>query len=296
MAKKNMEKVSIIMPSNRILSPLTKITYKSAIQQNYQNVEFLIYINGLSIKKKDSIINFLKDSNIFNHKIKYIYSFKKISPGEARLKLIEISSGNLIIFIDSDDIADINLISSKMKLAKNKNLDIICCSAYTFSNLNEYKSGFMNERKYAISLMLLNLFGNSFLPLSVNLIPNSGTLIRRKIKNDYVFKNYPQCNHEDFLFYQELLKCSKQVALIEKPLISYSIHRKTLTGNKIKSRIWHAKAISQLANISLIKSLFLSLIGCLIILPLIFILEKIRNLLNNDKSGKINISFQYYRK
>ena len=42
MKNNNIEKVSIIMPSNNILSPLTEISYKFSIQQDYKNLEFLI--------------------------------------------------------------------------------------------------------------------------------------------------------------------------------------------------------------------------------------------------------------
>ena len=282
------------MPSNHLLSPLTEISYKFSIQQDYKNLEFLIYLNGMSSINKELIIAFLNKNNIFNHKIVYLYSSNKVLPGEARSKLINISKGELIIFIDADDIPKTNLVSSKIKIASNKNFDIICSSANTFSNLRQYKAGLMKLRSYAIPLTILTLFKNSFVPLSVNLIPNSGTMIRRKSKNKGYLESYPISKHEDFLFYLNLLSTSQNIALIEKPLIAYNINKNTLTGNKILSKIWHAKAISSSRGIPLIKSLLITISGILILLPMIFFLEKIRLILKRDLFKKTKVTLNYY--
>ena len=292
MKNNNIEKVSIIMPSNNILSPLTEMSYKFSIQQDYKNLEFLIYLNGMTLINKEKIINFLNKNNIYKHDIIILYSNYKVSPGKARSELIKASHGDLIVFIDSDDIPKTNLISSKMKLAYDKDLDIICCSANTFSNLRQYQIGSMKLRTYAISLSFLALFGNTFVPLAVNLIPNSGTMIRRKIKNKDVLQRYPNARHEDFIFYLLLMKNPQYIALIEKPLIAYNVNKQTLTGNKLLSKIWHAKAISKARNIPLINSVLLTLFGIFILMPVIFVLEKIRLILKT-KSGQNKISFKY---
>ena len=290
-----MEKVSIIMPSNHILSPLTEISYKNSVQQNYQNLEFLIFINGMNSLNKEKIIEFLKNNNIYNHKIVHLYSSKEVLPGEARSKLISISKGELIVFLDADDIPKTNLVSSKIKIANDKNIDIICSSAYTFSNLRGYKLGLMRLRSYAIPLSILTLFGNSFVPLAVNLIPNSGTMIRRKIKNKKYLDYYPKDKHEDFVFYLNLLTTSQNIALIDKPLIAYNVTRNSLTGNKLLSKIWHAKAISSARKLPLIYSLLLTLVGVIFLLPIIFILEKTRYILNKEIFKETKVSFNYYR-
>ena len=283
------------MPSNHILSPLTEISYKFSVQQDYKNLEFLIYLNGMSSINKEKIIAFLNEHNIYKHEIVYLYSSKKVIPGEARSKLIKIAKGELIVFLDADDIPKTNLVSSKIKIANHKNIDIICSSANTFSNLRQYKLGLMKLRSYAIPLSILTLFGNSFLPLAINLIPNSGTMIRRKIKNKKYLESYPKSNHEDFVFYLNLLTTSQNIALIDKPLIAYSINRNSLTGNKFLSKIWHAKAISSARKIPIIYSLLLTIIGILFVLPIIFILEKIRLILNREVFKKREINFNYYR-
>ena len=292
MKNNSIEKVSVIMPSNNILSPLTEISYKFSIQQDYKNLEFLIYLNGMTLINKEKIITYLNKHNIYKHEIIILYANYKVSPGKARSELIKASHGDLIVFIDSDDIPKTNLISSKMKLANDKDLDIICCSANTFSNLKQYQLGSMKLRTYAIPLSFLALFGNTFVPLAVNLIPNSGTMIRRKIKNKDILQRYPNGRHEDFIFYLLLLKNPQYIALIEKPLIAYNINKRTLTGNKLLSKIWHAKAISTARNITIINSLLLTLLGVFVLMPVIFIFEKIRLFFKN-KSGQNKISFKH---
>ena len=74
MKNNNIEKVSIIMPSNNILSPLTEMSYKFSIQQDYKNLEFLIYLNGMTLLNKEKIINYLNKHNIYKHDIIILYS------------------------------------------------------------------------------------------------------------------------------------------------------------------------------------------------------------------------------
>ena len=138
----------------------------------------------------------------------------------------------------------------------------------------------------------MNLFPNS-IPLSINLIPNSGTLVRRNNFNKKIFFKYPFCKHEDFIFYIKLLNFAKCIALIEKPLIAYNVNRKTLTGNKLVSKIWHARAISKVKKISFFRSITITLFGIFITLPIIFFLGKLRIVLNKKKYK--NISFHFKR-
>ena len=88
------------------------------------------------------------------------------------------------------------------------------------------------------------------------------------------------------------MKNPQYIALIEKPLIAYNVNKQTLTGNKLLSKIWHAKAISKARNIPLINSVLLTLFGVFILMPIIFLLEKIRLLLKT-KSGQNKISFKH---
>ena len=281
-------KVSIIIPSNKPLNQISRISYKHAIQQDYPYIELIIFLNGITKNEYKAVVSYLDKNNIYNHEIINYYSRKRISPGIARSKLINISKGNFIIFLDSDDIPNKQLISKKIKLAIKKNVDIICSSAYIFSNFEQYKNGFMKQRTYVVPLIILTLFLNSFVPLSVNLIPNSGTLIRKRKSNKYIFKNYPKNKHEDFIFYMNIIHHINSIALIEEPLIAYYINRKTLTGNKIISKLWHAKAISNITNNSLLKSILITIIGISLISPLIYLLEKMRILF---KKNKKEISF-----
>ena len=271
-----LKKVSVVIPSNKPLNQITKISYKFIVQQTYRNIELLIYLNGINKKERKLVINYFEKLNIYNHKIICFYSKKQITPGLARLKLINESSGEYIIFIDADDIPDINLISYKMNFANKENSDIVCSSANIFSNIKEYKYEKMKIRSYFIKLMFLTLFRRSFLPLTINLMPNSGTLVKKNLSNKSILENYPNYKHEDFIFYLSLINNIKTISIIEKPLISYYVSRKTMTGNKLLSRIWHAKAVTYYKKIPLFYSILLTLFGVLFSQPLIFLFENAR--------------------
>ena len=289
-------KVSVILPSNRPLSDLTKVSYKSIIQQKYRNIEVLIFLNGISKKECDLILEFLFQNNIHNHTINHFYNKDPILPGNVRSELLNFSSGEYIIFLDADDIPDINLISIKIECAKKFKVDMVCSNAYTFSKVSDYKSGEMYKRNYSISILTLKYFRNSLIPLAINLVPNSGTLIRKTKYNKKILANYPKSRHEDFLFYLELISHVNGIALIQIPLISYHINRNTLTGNKIISKIWHVKALFKVKRIPFIKSIILTLSGVLLLSPIFFILNKIISIFNMIRDRKNDILHVVFKK
>ena len=60
---------SIIMPSCHKLTSINKICFENSIKQNYEDVEFLIFVNGINRKEYNNLMRFLETKNIYNHKI-----------------------------------------------------------------------------------------------------------------------------------------------------------------------------------------------------------------------------------
>ena len=114
--KKNL--ASIITTSCHKLTSNNKSCYENSIKQNYENVEFLIFVNGIDKNEYFKLLEFLEKKNIYNHKIKSLYSKSRVAIGKARRDLLKISNGEYIIFLDSDDIPSKNLISKKVEISK----------------------------------------------------------------------------------------------------------------------------------------------------------------------------------
>ena len=239
-----MPSVSIVCPVHRPLNKLSKLAFISILKQNYKKLFIYFCFNGLSSVDIESLKSFITSSNIHSHILYFEASNDLLSPGAARILALKSIDSDYIVFIDSDDIAEENLVSSKVEIASKLNLDLVISSAYTFESIDDvlYNLHGLKLRSYILPLIALHLFNGTWLPYAINLIPNSGTLFRR-MPFDKILQNYPTARHEDFIFYSKLLLHSPRIGVIKSPLISYFISRKTTTGNKLLSRIWHAEAI-----------------------------------------------------
>lgn len=115
-------KVSIIMPiynrGNKISQAIN-----SVLNQNYKNIELILINDGstdnteeicLKYKKKDKRIIYLKIENS--------------GPGGARNKGIDISTGKYIMFIDSDDYYDVNMVEIMVSCINNKQQECVICN------------------------------------------------------------------------------------------------------------------------------------------------------------------------
>ena len=267
---------SIIMPSCHKLTSINKICYENSIKQNYENVEFLIFINGIDKKEYNKLIGFLENKNIYNHKIKSLYSKKRVAAGKARRDLLKISSGEYIVFLDSDDIPSKILISNKVEISKKNDSNIVFCNA----KLNKKKSlrNSSLHRNYYIYLSRFKKFFNYQLFEGINLFPNSGTLIKKNSKNMVLLNKYPICRHEDFIFYKKLISINKEFTVTNQYLISYNVCN-TLTSNKLRSRFWHFKSLTEELKRPAINAFFIIINGFIIIIFIrfLFAISTVRN-------------------
>ena len=97
---------------------------ESIINQSYRNIEIILWDNASTDNSK-KIIERYKDKNI-----KYFRNPTKENLYRARNRAIDVSSGNLIAFLDSDDWWEKNYLSSRKKVFNNPNID------FFYSNTN----------------------------------------------------------------------------------------------------------------------------------------------------------------
>ncbi|MBO8240481.1 glycosyltransferase family 2 protein [Prochlorococcus marinus XMU1412] len=262
--KKNL--ASIIMPSCHKLTSKNKICYENSIKQNYGNVEFLIFVNGIDKKKYYKLLDFLENKNIYNHKIKSLYSKSRVAIGKARRELLKISNGEYIIFLDSDDIPSKSIIKDKVLISKLNNSNIIFSNAKLHKN-SPSKKRKINNRNYFRYLIRFKKIFNHQIFEGINLFPNSGTLIKKTREISKLLEFYPICNHEDFIFYKKLIAINKEFTISNKYLISYNVGNSS-TSNKLKSRIWHFNCLIKELNRNFIQAIISIFIGSLIIIIL----------------------------
>jgi len=98
----------------------------SILNQKYSNFEIIFYDNFSDDRSKEIILGFE------DKRIKYFYSYNKLSLYQARNKALVNASGNIIAFLDVDDWWDKNYLSSRASLFNDDDKDFFYCNRYTF--------------------------------------------------------------------------------------------------------------------------------------------------------------------
>ena len=94
----------------------------------------------------------------------------------------------------------------------------------------------------------------------------------------FLLNQYPLCKHEDFIFYKRLISINKEFTITNQYLISYNVGN-SFTSNKLRSRIWHFKSLTEELNRPAINAFFIIINGFIIIIFIrfLFAISKVRN-------------------
>lgn len=129
-----MDKVSIIVPIYNEEENLKKCI-DSLINQTYNNLE-IILINDGSTDKSKKIIDSYQDKRIIAiHK-------KNTGIGDTRNTGIDKSTGDYIMFVDSDDYIELNCVETLVKKAKEDNVDLVIANYYLDTPSKTYEIKF----------------------------------------------------------------------------------------------------------------------------------------------------------
>lgn len=211
--------ISIVMPlynSERYIES----TLKSVLDQTYKNFELIIIDDG-SI---DLGPNIIKKYSKCDKRIKYYRNKKNMGVSFSRNRGIELSSGEWIAFIDSDDKWKSNKLEVQIKYASsNKSEFIFTGSAFVDENDKLYPGIYSVPMKVNYKSLLKS-----------NYISCSSVLIKKKYLK--VNKFGRDDIHEDYACWLRILKNENICAHgISKPLLVYRVSRNSKSGNKIKS-------------------------------------------------------------
>lgn len=124
-----MDKVSIIVPVYNASKTIRRCV-ESIIHQSYSNLEIILVDDGSS----DDSLSICEDISKIDNRVK-IFAQKNAGVAVARNKGIDNSTGEWLMFVDSDDWIELNTVQSMLKLIGSKET-----SYGVYSFLNEYFS------------------------------------------------------------------------------------------------------------------------------------------------------------
>lgn len=223
-----MSKVSIILPVYNVENYLDRCM-NSIINQTFTNIEIIAINDGST----DGSLKILKK---YSSKDKRISIIDKKNTGVSDCRNIGIykCSGDYIIFVDSDDWIDINMVEKMLNEAQKNNSDVVMCSYISeFKNNSKEKEINTDGKLIYEQNDLRDLHRRLVGPINSELSkPQSldslgtvwGKLYKSSLikKNNYKFISLKEIGSaEDTLFNIYVFKDINRLSFIDKPYYHY---------------------------------------------------------------------------
>ena len=226
------ELVSIIVPVYNSQDFISRCL-ESLVRQSYSSIEILVIDDGSTDNSKNIIKKYLE-------KYKNIFYFYKENGGQASARNlgIDLSKGDYICFVDSDDIISLDFCKLMVEKDIKESADIVSCNIMEeigdIKIIHSYKTKSNSKREFMIKLnspcnLLIkkNIFKNSIIKFPIG----------------YIF--------EDIAIIPALVLLANNVAHVDQPLYVYIRREDSTTGSKvfIKKHLDIIKAIDHLVNL-----------------------------------------------
>ena len=229
--------VSIIMPAYNAEDTI-KESVKSVLDQTYTNWELLIADDCSSDTTREILNSYAKIDN----RILPVFLNENGGPARARNASLQKSSGELIAFLDSDDM----WLSNKLE---------ICIEALIASNAAICFTGFRRVSSdgdkigHYISVPESTTYKKV---LGGNVIATSTVLINKSLSGDFRMK---ETFYDDFDCWLQILKSGRSAIGVDIDLMRYRVLEGSVSRNKFKSSIEVWKALRNLEKIRLLPAI-----------------------------------------
>lgn len=217
--------VSIIIPIYNSEKNIKKCL-ESIINQTYTNLEIILIDDG-STDNSIEVCQEYKDDRI------KVYKEKNSGPSTARNLGLKQCNGNYIVFVDSDDYIEKNMIEIMLKEIKSDDYDICICGYYLVSNSLKKKINITINDNKNFKEIVFDYKNNVY-----------GYLWNKMLKKNIIEKKFREdisiC--EDELFLLDNSNYIKKITFVKEPLYNYISNESSL----INSCILSDKKISEL--------------------------------------------------
>lgn len=221
-----MIKVSVIVAiynSEKYISDCVK----SIIEQSYDNLEIILVDDGST----DGSLSLCKSFEQADRRIK-VFNFENGGVSKARNEGFKLCSGDYVLFVDSDDSLEKQMIETLVNCSNNGKIDIVQCGYYRV-----YHGG--NKEKCFVYDSLLEgqdqFYKHVFPPFKT--ISNSiwSKLIRRKACSGVLFDPAIRIG-EDLKFIIEVLSNCESIRLVPFCLYNYYVRQESVTNSSFSEK------------------------------------------------------------
>lgn len=209
----------------------------SALKQSYKNIEIIIIDDENSVISKKILLSIKKKSK----KIKVLQTRKNKGVSFARNFGISHASGNLIAFLDSDDIWKRDKLTMQVDYMNKNKIDLCYTNYYAFADKKIiYKVKIKKSLNYN---QLLNEC-----PISC-----SSVLLKKNILDKNKFKDLK--TKEDYELWLRIAKKKYRFGGINKFLTGYRVRNNSLSSNHLNKLANAFKIYNKYNNFSIIRSI-----------------------------------------
>jgi glycosyltransferase involved in cell wall biosynthesis len=212
-------KVSVVIPAYNV-SAFIGETLDSVAAQKFRDFEVIVVNDG-----SPDTVNFERAIRPHRENIIYIKQ-ASLGAGAARNTAIKHARGEIIAFLDGDDIWLPEFLSSQIAYL-GRGFDMVYCDAQQFGTRSALRRTFMES---APSSGEVN--AGSLLDLRCNVITSGTVALKTAIVRAGSFEN-ERTSAEDFHLWVRMAKSGARIGYQEKVLLKYRVHLDSLSGDSI---------------------------------------------------------------
>lgn len=218
-------KISVIVPVFNAEKYLNQCI-DSIIHQTIKDLEILLINDGST----DHSLKICREYEKKDSRI-HVIDKKNSGPSNTRNLGIEKSTGDYILFVDSDDYIEKTMLEEMYQKIIEEKVDVVRCNIKKYKNETDYQVENMYElANKKITKEQIGKILSHFLTLKENLGCYSVLLLTKK---SVVQKfNSSICFMEDYDYYARLLLNIKSIYFLDKPFYHYRYNEVGLSKNK----------------------------------------------------------------
>lgn len=239
--------VSVIIPVYNVEKYIDK-TLASVFAQTYKHLE-IVLVDDQSEDRSSEIIKKYQETH---PEIVYFLQPTNKGAGYARNKALELSRGQYVAFLDSDDMWKPEKVEKQVQILKEKN-GSFCFTAIEMIDGDDKVIKEKRKVKEEINYKFL---------LSNTMIPTSGVMIDRCVKGD--FRMHLRRGGQDYATWLKLLRDGGLAYGIDEALVDYRITGDSLSSNKLASvrQIWEIQTQEEgISKSMVIKNLLIWMVN-----------------------------------
>ncbi|QJE31637.1 glycosyltransferase [Heyndrickxia coagulans] len=245
-----MPKVSIILPVFNVSNYIRKCLISIIEQKGFKDYEVIIVNDGTEDDSIDKIIDLID----FYNNIKLINKSNG-GVGQARNIGISRSIGQYILFVDSDDWLEKDMIYTMYKRAVNTNSEIVICGAnkaYEDNSIEKMELGNLPRDSFPKDEVIKTFLNRNF--LIGNFLWNK--LIKRDLLvSNNIFFPEKQDFGEDALIVLKTLFYANKIAIVQQQLYNYLQRNGSITKGDLKKEAIFIKNLHRMKKFLLEKQL-----------------------------------------